>query len=327
MNKITVTIIMLFSFSVFAQKDIDGSKDHPLIPRYPGSVIVFYNEVESGIYKFTLGPLVRASVDSVSLSDTKNIDGKITRIQYLINDEDGFSKAVEYFETFLRTNEFEITAFAKSNTPMNVAGRNWTLAVYNDLSYKEKSNIAGNKGGTENRYYIAGHITKENQQVYLAMIINEFDKGEVYVQADIIGPDLNHDISTEQGITSAETITKNIAENGYSIINGIYFEQGKAKLKEASGSALGEIAKYMKDNLGVTLYVVGHTAMVSNLDFQIALSKSMADAVIEILTSRYFISSERLIPQGVGPLSPITSNQKPEGREKNQRIELVLKIF
>jgi outer membrane protein OmpA-like peptidoglycan-associated protein len=67
--------------------------------------------------------------------------------------------------------------------------------------------------------------------------------------------------------------------------------------------------------------------MLSNLDFQIALSKNRAEAVIKALASRYQINSERLSPQGVGPLSPITTNQNIDGREINQRIELVLKNF
>ena len=67
--------------------------------------------------------------------------------------------------------------------------------------------------------------------------------------------------------------------------------------------------------------------MLGNLDFQIALSKSRADALIKTLANNYNINSERLIPQGVGPLSPITTNQNIDGREINQRIELVLKNF
>lgn len=320
-------ILFLISLSAFGQTDIAGSMDHPMIHRYPGSIIVFYNEVETGTYNYTLGPLVRTSGDSVTLTDIKNIEGKITRIQYMITDDEGFSKVVNYYETILIEDEFEITAFTKSNKPMNVAGRNWTTAVFNDLSYKERSKIAGNKSGEENRYYIAGHVTKQDRRIYLAMIINEFAKREVYVHVDIIDPIKKPGSIEKQEIVTAETIAKNIEQNGYSVIYGIYFDPGGIDIKPDSKPALDEIAKYIKDNNGVAFYVVGHTAMDENLDFQIALSRRRADEVVKILTSRYFINSERLIPQGVGPLAPITTNQHNEGKEMNQRIEIVLKNY
>ncbi len=67
--------------------------------------------------------------------------------------------------------------------------------------------------------------------------------------------------------------------------------------------------------------------MAGRLDFKISLSKNRAVAVIKVLTDRYSIASERLIPDGVGFLSPVASNQNLEGRKKNERIELVLKTF
>jgi len=322
--KIILTII-LSPLLTFAQNDIEGSKDHPLVLRFPGSVIVYYNKIENGTYKYTLGPLVKPSgEDSYSLSDSRNIEGSITRIQYLIKDENGVQKAVNYYKTALENAGFELTAFTKSDKPMDVAGRNWILAEYVGLDNKAKSNIAGTKTGTDNRYFIAGKATKKNQQVFLAMVINEFDKGEVYIQVDVIGPDIALD---KQELVSAETIANEINNFGHCTIYGIYFDTDKAEIKEGSEPALEEIAKYLKNNMGVILYVVGHTGMMGNLDFQIALSKSRADAVIKALMNRYLIGSERLIAQGVGPFSPVTTNQNVHGRERNQRIELVLKNF
>jgi outer membrane protein OmpA-like peptidoglycan-associated protein len=265
-----------------------------------------------------------AGENSYNLSDSKDIEGSITRIQYLIKDKDGVQKAANYYKTLLENVGFELTAFTKSNKPMDVAGRNWTLAAYIGLNYKEKSNIAGTKTSIDNRYFIAGKATKKNQQVFFAMIINEFDKSEVYIQVDVIGPDIELE---KQDVVSAETIAKEINEFGHTTIYGIYFDIDKAEIKEGSEPALEEIAKYLKNNMGAVLYVVGHTSLVGNIDFQVALSKSRADAVIKALMNRYLIGSERLIAQGVGPFSPVATNQNVQGRERNQRIELVLKNF
>jgi len=320
----SLLIFCLSTLPVLAQKDIEGSKDHPLIPRFPGSTIVYFNEVENETYEYTLGPLGRSSSEEdFKLTDTRNLQGDITRTQYKVNETD-ISKVVNYYEHSLKQNGFEIIAITKADKPMEVAGRNWTLAVFDNLAYKEKSNIAGTKTGKENRYYIAGHIHRLNKKAYFTMVINEFNEGEIYVHVDIIGSDTKTD---KRVVLSADEIAQNINEDGYAIINGIYFDKDKADIKEDSEPALEEIAKYLKQNMGVSLYVVGHTGMLGNLDFQIALSKNRAAAVIKALSNRFNISSERLVPQGAGPLSPITTNQNIDGREINQRIELVLKNF
>lgn len=325
LNKILLVIIYFLPLTVSAQKDIEEDKDYPLVPRYPGSVIIFFNETNNEVYELTLGPLVRNSSNEelYSPTDTRTIEGKITSLQYLVKGDD-FSKIVKYYEDVLKKNGFELVAFTKAEKPMEVAGRNWTMAVYNDLPYKPKSNISGTKGGKENRYYIVGQINQGDQKVLIAMIINEFDKGEVYVHVDIIGPEVTVE---KQSVVNAKTIETDIKEKGYAVIYGIYFDNDKAEIKKGSEPALNEIAKYLKMNPGVFLYVIGHTDMAGKLDFKIALSKSRADAVVKILTSRYFIASERLIPDGVGPLSPVAINQDLEGRKKNERIELVLRSF
>ena len=326
MNSINKNLLIfcLLPISIFAQKDIEGSKDHPLIPRFPGSTIVYYNEIINGTYQYVLGPFVRSVAgEEFKLTDTKNLQGDITRIQYKLNEND-ISKVVNYYEHSLKQIGFEIMAITKGDKPMEVAGRNWILAVFQGLAYKEKSNIAGTKSGSEERYYIAGHLHRLNNKTYFAMIINKFDENEIYVQCDIVGSLI---ITQKQNVLNAAEIAQNINEDGHAVINGIYFDENKSEVKEGSEIAIEEVAKYLKQNMGVKLYFVGHTGMSGNLDFQIALSKSRADAVIKILANRFNINSERLIPQGVGPLSPITTNQNVDGREINQRIELVLKNF
>ena len=324
--EILVIFIFLSSLPVYAQNDVERSKDNSHVPRYPGSVIIFYNETNNGTYELTLGPLVKSSPNDQSYTptDTRALNGKITTLQYLIKNAE-FQDVVNFYSNVLKKNGFDLIAFIKAGRTMDVAGRNWTNTVYDKLPYKFKSNVAGTKSEEENRYYIVGQINQLGQKVYAALVINEFDKNEIYVHVDVIGQGEKIEKPQE---TSAETIENDIKEKGYSIINGIYFEQDRADIKvEESQSALDEVAKFLKKNPGIILYVVGHTDMAGRLDFKLALSKNRAVAVIKVLTERYSIAPERLIPDGVGFLSPIASNQNLEGRMKNKRIELVLKSF
>lgn len=324
--EILVIFIFLSSLSAYAQNDVEGSKDNSHVPRYPGSVIIFYNETNNGTYELTLGPLVKNSPDDQSYTptDTRALNGKVTTLQYMIKNAE-FQYVVNFYNSALQRNGFDLIAFSKAGKTMDVAGRNWTNTVYDRLPYKLKSNIAGTKGEEENRFYIVGQINQPGQKIYAALVINEFDKNEIYVQVDVIGEGEKIEKPQE---TSAETIERDIKEKGYSIINGIYFEQDKADIKvEESQSALDEVGKYLKKNPGVILYVVGHTYMAGRLDFKLGLSKNRAVSVVNVLTEQYSIAPERLIPEGVGFLSPIASNQNLEGRKKNERIELVLKSF
>ena len=211
-NKILVACISLLSISVHAQNDVAGSKDDPLIPRYPGSVIVFYNEINNGDYELTLGPLVKNSPSDqlYTLTDTRTLKGKITTLQYMIKNGK-FQDVVNFYSDALKKNGFDLIAFTKSGRPMDVAGRNWTNAVYDKIPYKLKSNIAGTKGGEENRYYIVGQINQPGQKVYTAIVINEFDRNEIYVHVDIIG---QGEKIEKQEETSAKTIETDLKEKG-----------------------------------------------------------------------------------------------------------------
>ena len=53
------------------------------------------------------------------------------------------------------------------------------------------------------------------------------------------------------------------------------------------------------------------------------LSQARAKAVIKALVTKYGVAQNRLDPYGIGPLSPVASNETDEGRAKNRRVELV----
>ncbi|MFZ1615620.1 MAG: OmpA family protein, partial [Holophaga sp.] len=104
---------------------------------------------------------------------------------------------------------------------------------------------------------------------------------------------------------------------------GITFDTGKADIKPSSEPALTEIAKLLKGQPALKLHVVGHTDNVAGLDLNLKLSKARAEAVVQALTTKHGIASNRLIPHGVGPVAPVASNDAEAGRAKNRRVELV----
>jgi outer membrane protein OmpA-like peptidoglycan-associated protein len=117
-------------------------------------------------------------------------------------------------------------------------------------------------------------------------------------------------------------MAKDLARAGRVAIYGTYFDTDKADLKPESKPILAEIAKLLKQDPTLTLYVVGHTDSVGSLEPNMDLSPRRAEATVKALVSEYGVDPKRPKPFGVGPLSPVASNDTDPGRAKNRRVEL-----
>ena len=127
----------------------------------------------------------------------------------------------------------------------------------------------------------------------------------------------------QQVVASAKDLQSGINATGHVTANGIFFDTDKADLKPESKPALDEIAKLLKDDSGLRIYVVGHTDNQGALAHNMELSKSRAASVVKALETQYGIPGARLASYGDGPYAPVASNDSEDGRAKNRRVELV----
>ena len=86
------------------------------------------------------------------------------------------------------------------------------------------------------------------------------------------------------------------------------------------------IIDYLNIKPEVNIIVVGHTDMVGGYDHNLKLSKERAEAVKEYLVKIGKIDSSRLQSEGVGPLCPVSTNEKDDGKTLNRRVEIVKKL-
>lgn len=81
-QKISAASLFLFCFvSILASAqaaDVPGSKDHPLLARYPGSVIIEYSAKEFDEFLLPLGKLGSDG----KFAKSQPLEGKVTRIRY-----------------------------------------------------------------------------------------------------------------------------------------------------------------------------------------------------------------------------------------------------
>jgi len=120
----------------------------------------------------------------------------------------------------------------------------------------------------------------------------------------------------------ADALHQSIATSGKATVYGIYFDSGKSLIKPESDPTLEEITKLLNKNPDLQLYIVGHTDNEGTLESNLTLSVDRANAVMKALVRRG-IAPSRLKSAGVGPYSPVASNNTEEGRAKNRRVELV----
>ena len=127
----------------------------------------------------------------------------------------------------------------------------------------------------------------------------------------------------QEVVADAKSLAHDINSTGHASVYGIHFDFNKADVKPESEPTLKEIAKLLKQTPELNLYVVGHTDSVGEISYNMKLSQTRAEAVVKALVTKYGVAQNRLDPYGVGPLSPVASNETDEGRALNRRVELV----
>ena len=101
----------------------------------------------------------------------------------------------------------------------------------------------------------------------------------------------------------------------------IEFEPGNATLTPKGVQVLDQLLPVLRQLDGRKFEVIGHTDTLGTRPFNIALSGARADSVKDYLMSKG-IPADRVQTSGAGPDRPVASNDTPEGRARNRRIEL-----
>jgi len=104
----------------------------------------------------------------------------------------------------------------------------------------------------------------------------------------------------------------------------VLFASGKAMLLPGAQNSLGQVADALKDLKTASITVEGHTDSTGSDVTNMELSRARAESVAAYLTSRG-LSKEQITTNGLGPSRPVASNDNPEGRATNRRVEIIVK--
>jgi OmpA-OmpF porin, OOP family len=169
--------------------------------------------------------------------------------------------------------------------------------------------------GTGDERRMAAEIRKNGSLT--GVYVEAFNEGRNYSLNIVESQTMKQDV-----VADAKAMSNDLAGTGKTTIEGIYFDTGSATIKAESEPALIEMVKLFKDSPTLKVYVIGHTDNVGSLESNLKLSSDRAASVVKKLTERG-IAVSRLKSAGVGPYSPVTSNDTDEGKAKNRRVEFV----
>ncbi|MDD8024198.1 MAG: OmpA family protein [Paracoccaceae bacterium] len=112
--------------------------------------------------------------------------------------------------------------------------------------------------------------------------------------------------------------------SGAAVLEDLIFESGKVELEPAEFDSLRALADYLSTRPETRIALVGHTDTDGGLAGNIAISQKRAAAVRARLIADYGVTPAQVTAEGAGWLAPRASNQTPEGRAKNRRVEVII---
>ncbi|MEI2420873.1 OmpA family protein, partial [Arthrospira platensis SPKY2] len=105
--------------------------------------------------------------------------------------------------------------------------------------------------------------------------------------------------------------------------NSVNFETSKATLTNRARQNLDKLIPVFQSYADTDISIYGYTDSTGRLEFNQKLSEDRANAVRTYLVSKG-LNANRFKTRGMGPNDPIASNDTPEGRSKNRRVEFTI---
>ena len=116
-----------------------------------------------------------------------------------------------------------------------------------------------------------------------------------------------------------------------SMENKLLFGTGSWAVGAEGKTAVVAVGKVLADNPEISVLIEGHTdndkilgAIGGGIENNWDLSTKRATAIVNILSENKGVKKENLTAAGRGEFAPLMSNDTPEGKAKNRRIEIIL---
>jgi outer membrane protein OmpA-like peptidoglycan-associated protein len=281
-------------------RDVAGARDFAGIGRFAGSVITGYQ-----VRDFDAARLQAAVFKDGQPADARRLEGRITRIAYRTNPGPSILEVSRNFETQLAKAGFETLLACDTDA---CGGIPFVEAI--DALPIPQMWVDG-----FNYHYFAGRKTEGGRETYASVVVSENNR-EIYAQLTVA-----ETRAIENKMVDAAAMAKGLGETGRIALYGIYFDTDRAEVKPESRPTLEQIAKLLTSQVGLNVFIVGHTDNQGPFAYNLDLSRRRAEAIAAELVKNYRIGAPRRAPR-VGLLAPASTNAtRPAGAEP--QVELV----
>lgn len=105
--------------------------------------------------------------------------------------------------------------------------------------------------------------------------------------------------------------------------NSVNFDLNKSTLTSTAKANLDKLVPVFQSYADTDIVIYGYTDSTGRVEYNQTLSEQRAASVRSYLASKG-LSSSRIKTKGMGVNDPIASNDTPEGRSKNRRVEFTI---
>ncbi len=142
------------------------------------------------------------------------------------------------------------------------------------------------------------------------------------VGGGLIGSYMDSQAKEMQGVLGEQDRLR-VEQEKMSILlsSDVLFDTGKASLYPGSSDKLRKVAQVLNRYPRTYINVVGHTDSRGSEDSNLGLSRRRAQAVADALIADG-VAAARVSIRGEGELRPVATNETPEGRAQNRRVEI-----
>ncbi len=302
----------------------------------PGDKIIFEDNLtgeENGEFP-SRWDLVQGTVENAQFGGDNIVmfrGGSPTIIPYLKNPEIDYLPEVFTIEFDLYMNNhntFHVFFYDRKNQRVSSEYANLGI-YYKGMNLSPASSTLPNNGSIENQWaHIAIACTNGKMKAYIneTRLINiphlAFDPMGVSLHAYHASDHNQFFIKNFRLAEGGVKYYDRFLQDGKIVSNGIRFDVGKATLRPESMGVLNEIYKMLNEHPEVAVSIEGHTDSDGDNNLNQKLSEDRAGTVLKQLVSMG-ISADRLSSKGFGENKPVTSNDTPEGKASNRRVEFV----
>jgi outer membrane protein OmpA-like peptidoglycan-associated protein len=131
-------------------------------------------------------------------------------------------------------------------------------------------------------------------------------------------------VAVEVAIRNARSVNAKQTGRGLVLtLGGVLFDFNSDALKAEGRLSVARVAGFLIALDNRDAIIEGHADNIGKADYNVELSRRRAESIRDALVE-FGVSEDRLAAEGYGANFPVASNDTPEGREQNRRVEIVI---